>query len=61
MLDVIGCILEDQDSLYQFSHIQVLSVTSYSASSIITESRTNIDNQHQQYDPTESGFDYLYI
>jgi len=57
-LDVIGCILEDHDSLYQSSHS---SVTSYSVSSIIPESRSNIDYQHQQYDPAESGFDYFNI
>jgi len=57
VLNVIGCIFEDPDSLSQYS---CSSVASYSTLSVIQESRTdNSVNQYKQYDPAESGFGIL--
>lgn len=53
VLDVIGYISEDPDSLNVSSRS---SVANYSSSSMIPESRT--DNENQQYDPADSSFGY---
>lgn len=57
VLDVIGCILEDQGSLNPLS-----SSSSYSTLSTVPEARTdNTGNQYQQYDPEQTGFEFFNI
>jgi len=59
VLDVIGCILEDQGSLYPPSHS---SSSTYSTLSTVLEARTdNTGHQYQQYDPEQSGFEFFNI
>lgn len=59
VLDVIGCILEDQGSLNPPSHS---SSSSYSTLSTVPEARTdNTGNQYQQYDPEQTGFEFFNI